>query len=86
MLTDATVAASRLPSMHMQAHYPLIQRVAAAETDATNGTATQAGGPNRYLLQANYTGAALHILQLQLCSSVPAAKGSSMMDQKDMNV
>ncbi len=41
----------------MQAHYPLIQRVASAATDAANGTATQAGGPYRYLLQANYTGA-----------------------------
>ena len=38
-----------------QAHYPLIQRVESAEV--ANGTATQAGGPNRYLLQANYTGA-----------------------------
>ncbi|KAL0034115.1 hypothetical protein WJX79_009686 [Trebouxia sp. C0005] len=36
------------------AHYPLIQRVESAEV--ANGTATQAGGPNRYLLQANYTG------------------------------
>ena len=39
----------------MQAHYPLIQRVESAEV--ANGTATQAGGPNRYLLPANYTGA-----------------------------
>ena len=40
----------------MQARYPLIQRVAAATSDAANGTAIQAGGPDRYLLQANYTG------------------------------
>ena len=40
----------------MQAHYPLIQRVASSASDAANGTATQAGGANRYLLQANYTG------------------------------
>ncbi|DBA75406.1 TPA: hypothetical protein ACH3X1_010669 [Trebouxia sp. C0004] len=36
------------------AHYPLIQRVESAEV--ANGTATKAGGPNRYLLEANYTG------------------------------
>ena len=40
----------------LQAHYALIQRVAASPTDAANGTATQPGGPFRYLLQANYTG------------------------------
>lgn len=40
-----------------QAHYPLIQRVEASAQDAANGTATQAGGPYRYLLQANTTGA-----------------------------
>ena len=40
----------------MQAHYTLIQRVAPSATDAANGTATQPGGPFRYLLQANYTG------------------------------
>jgi len=43
----------------MQARYPLIQRVAPSVTDAVNGTAMQAGGPKRYLLQANYTGKAL---------------------------
>ena len=42
--------------MSLQARYPLIQRVAAAASDAANGTATQAGGPDRYLLQANFTG------------------------------
>ena len=78
MLTDA----KRLPCV--QAHYPLIQRVAAAETDATNGTATPAGGPNRYLLQANDTGAAWHILQLQFRFGVLAAKGSLMMEQTNM--
>ena len=41
----------------MQARYPLISRVGSSKSDATNGTATQAGGPNRFLLQANYTGA-----------------------------
>ena len=40
----------------MQARYPLIARVASTKDDATNGTATQPGGPERYLLQANYTG------------------------------
>lgn len=39
-----------------QARFPLIARVASAQGDAANGTATQPGGPNRYLLQANYTG------------------------------
>ena len=43
----------------MQARYPLIARVASTESDATNGTATQSGGPNRFSLQANYTG--LHV-------------------------
>ena len=42
----------------MQAHYPLIQRVSSSSSDAANGTATQPGGPNRCLLQANYTGIA----------------------------
>ena len=40
----------------MQARFPLIARVASTGTDAANGTATQAGGPDRFLLQANYTG------------------------------
>ncbi len=48
----------------VQAHYPLIQRVESAEV--ANGTATQAGGPNRYLLQANYTGASRPMLQIHL--------------------
>ena len=43
---------------HWQAHYPLIQRVAASAADAANGTATEAGGAYRYLLQANTTGTA----------------------------
>ena len=43
----------------MQARYPLIQRVAPSVADALNGTAMQAGGPNRYLLKANYTVKAL---------------------------
>jgi len=46
----------------MQARYPLIQRVAPSVADAVNGTAMQAGGPNRYLLQANYTGEALSLV------------------------
>ncbi len=46
----------------MQARYPLIQKVAPSVADAVNGTAMQAGGPNRYLLKANYTGKALSCL------------------------
>ena len=52
----------------MQAHYPLIQRVAPSVADAVNGTAMQAGGPYRYLLKANYTGEALSSVE---CMSVP---------------
>lgn len=42
--------------VHLQARYPLIQRVQPTADDATQGNATQAGGPYRYLLQANITG------------------------------
>ena len=43
----------------LQARFPLIQRVSPAADDASQGNATQAGGPFRYLLQANSTGATL---------------------------
>ena len=54
----------------MQARFPLIARVASNGTDAANGTATEPGGPNRFLLQANYTGSCLHMLRLILTSTI----------------
>ena len=43
--------------MHVcQARFPLIARVNSAENDSTNGSASQPGGPNRFLLPANYSG------------------------------
>ena len=44
----------------LQARFPLLARVAAA--NATNDSATQAGGPDRFLLQANTTGEQANLL------------------------
>ena len=56
--------------MALQARYPLIQRLDAAADDAAQGRATQAGGPFRYLLQANTSGAILTppLALVPLCS------------------
>ena len=57
-------------SLERQARFPLIARLASAQGDATNGTAAQPGGPNRHLLQANYTG---YFAPLPLILLVPAS-------------
>lgn len=53
----------------MQARYLLIARVASTEDDATN--ATQPGGPDRFLLQANYTGCLHDTSDLHLAVAAP---------------
>ena len=57
----------------LQARFPLIQRVKPTATDATHGNATQAGGPFRFLLQANSTGSILFKMKcVTICmNSVP---------------
>ena len=57
--------------LSMQARYPLIARVSSTGGDATNGTATQPGGPERFLLQANYTGCLHTTFDIHLAMAAP---------------